>query len=370
MRCSVCIKKYTNKHRRKITCQECNYEVCSCCLVKYITSVILTPCCMQCGTPIYICLYKNLISAKKYAHIIRLSFEKKILLEEANIIKQQHIKDKFQSTILDVIGCSRCDNILVTEKKVSKFSHRPLSIKPHTIECASCASVFCAFCFFQLESDTSSHECVIKLKLCPRCCNLIEKEDAGCDQMFCVLCNTVFSWKTGLIVDSDSSHNPHYYQWKRKTGELRRHDLDNPKEGRFYIKCQNDFKDQKLVLSEICIGFGFHSMFEVDKKDFLLSFHNMFLNALLEVSKFLEKAPDIQHNLQASRISNTISLTLWKKNLKRHFYLIYQYEAIKYNILKTLDRLYTMVLEEDPDDKAIEKLCLQSVQQNDNILMS
>lgn len=380
MSCGVCIKKYTNKHRRKITCQECNYEVCSCCLVKYIMSVILTPCCMHCGTPVYICLYRNLISTKKYAHIIRLSFEKKILLEEADIIKQQHIKDKFKSTILDVIGCSKCNDSLVTEKKDTKFSQLlppsaavPKVLSPSTksnmIECVSCAAVFCASCFSQLESDTISHECVIKLKPCPKCCNLIEKEDAGCDQMFCVLCNTSFSWETCLIVDNDSSHNPHYYQWKKKTGELRRHDLDNPKEGRFYIKCQNDFKDQKLVLSEICTGFGFHSMFEVNKKDFLLSFHSMFLNTLLEVSRFLEKAPNIRHNLQASRISNTTSLSLWKKNLKKHFYLIQQYEAVKYNILKTLDRLYTMVLEEDPNDEEIEKVCLQSVQQNDNILM-
>lgn len=368
MSCSVCIKKYTNKHRRKITCQECNYEVCSCCLVKYIMSVILTPCCMQCGTPVHMCLYRNLISAKKYEHIVRLSFEKKIRLEEANIIKQQHIKDKFQSTILDVIGCSRCNNKLVTENRDTKVlpsSTKP-NMPPKAVECVSCAAVFCAFCFSQLESDKSTHTCVVKLKQCPRCCNLIEKEDAGCDQMFCVLCNTLFSWETGLIVDNDSAHNPHYYQWKRKTGELHRHELDDPREGRFYIKCENDFKEQKLVLSEICIG---PSMFEVDKKDFLLSFHSMFLNVLLEVSRFLEKETNIRHNLQVSYISNTISLALWKRNLKKHFYLIQQYEAVKYNILKTLDRLYTMVLEEDPNNEEIEKLCLQSVQQNDNILM-
>ena len=370
MSCSVCIKKYTNKQRRKITCQECNYEVCSCCWVKYIMSVILTPCCMQCGTSVHICLYRNLISAKKYAHIVRLSSEKKIRLEEANIIKQQHIKDTFQSTVLDVIGCSKCNNRMVIKNRYTEFS-QPLSpsTKPNILECVSCATVFCTSCFSQLESDNSTHTCVIKLKQCPRCCNLIEKEDAGCDQMFCVLCNTTFSWETGLIVDNDNAHNPHYYQWKKKTGKLQRHELDDPREGRFYIKCQNDFNEQKIVLSEICIGFGFPFMSEVDKKDFLLSFHSMYLNVLLEVSKFLEKETNIRYNLQASYISNTISLALWKRNLKKHFYLIQQYEAVKYNILKTMDRLYTLVLEEDQNDKEIEKLCLQSVQQNDNILM-
>jgi len=369
MSCDVCIKKYTNKQRKKITCQECNYEVCSCCWVKYIMSVQLTPCCMQCRTPVHICLYKNLISAKKYTHIVRSSFQKKIRLEEASIIKQQHIKDTFQSTILDVIGCSKCNNSLGSENRYTKFSQLLPSTKPNMLECVSCADVFCAFCLSQLESDRSTHTCVIKLKPCPRCCNLIEKEDAGCDQMFCVLCNTLFSWETGLIVDNDSAHNPHYYQWKRKTGKLNRHELDDPREGKFYIKCENDFKDQQLVISEICIGFGFSSIFKVDKKEFLLSFHNMFLTVLLDLSKFLEKDPNIRHNLQVSRISNNISMSLWKRKLKKHFYLIQKYEAVKYNILKTLDRLYTMVLEENPNDEEIEKLCLQSVQQNDNILI-
>lgn len=369
MSCSVCIKKYTNKHRRKIICQECNYEVCSCCLVKYVASVITTPRCMQCGTRVHICLYRTLISAKKYAHLVRLNFEKKIRAEEANIIKQQHIKDVFQSTVLDVIGCSRCNNSLVTENRDASFSRLTFSAKPNTLECVSCANVFCAFCFLQLESNTDTHVCVVKLKPCPRCCNLIEKEDAGCDQMFCVLCNAMFSWETGLIVDSDNAHNPHYYQWKKKTGRLHRHELDDPREGRFYIKCENDFKDQKIRLSKICTGFGFPSVFEVDKKDFLLSFHNMFLNVLLEVYSFLDKETDVRYNLRVGYISNILSPASWKRNLKKHFYLIQQYEAVKYNILKTLDRLYTMVLEENSSDEEIEKMCLRAVQQNDNILM-
>jgi hypothetical protein len=66
-------------------------------------------------------------------------------------------------------------------------------------------------------------------KPCPSCKTPIYKID-GCDQMYCLQCNTAFSWKT-LEIEKGRIHNPHYYEMMRKrsaNGEIPREAGDAP----------------------------------------------------------------------------------------------------------------------------------------------
>jgi hypothetical protein len=91
-------------------------------------------------------------------------------------------------------------------------------------KCGVCDTTTCVECLEIKENDT--HECkkenvesakMIKKETrpCPTCATRIYKID-GCDQMWCIDCKTAFSWNTGKVVNT-KIHNPHYYDYIRRT---------------------------------------------------------------------------------------------------------------------------------------------------------
>lgn len=102
-----------------------------------------------------------------------------------------------------------------------------------TFACGLCSATLCRRCRIVLqpagptattkrvphtcdESVVESVKAMAKdTRACPGCAAPIFKVD-GCNQMWCVSCNTAFDWATGDVVRG-TIHNPHYYEWMRRT---------------------------------------------------------------------------------------------------------------------------------------------------------
>jgi hypothetical protein len=100
-------------------------------------------------------------------------------------------------------------------------------------KCGLCEAKICSKCHVvksddehMCDPDTVATVAALKKesKPCPKCAAPISKID-GCDQMWCTLCKTAFSWNTGKV-ETGVVHNPHFFQYMRETGQaIPRRDL-------------------------------------------------------------------------------------------------------------------------------------------------
>lgn len=103
---------------------------------------------------------------------------------------------------------------------------------PRYAKCVVCDTFVCMACMCETPSpvsgahqlhvcnadDLASAEVVRKeSKPCPKCGTRISKV-SGCDQMFCVACQTAFSWTSGTI-ETGVIHNPEYFRLRRRMQE-------------------------------------------------------------------------------------------------------------------------------------------------------
>jgi len=111
-----------------------------------------------------------------------------------------YLSSQWKCGLCDIWSCPDCHLVIGKSKDI------PHECDPNDVETAK-----------MLKAET---------KPCPKCHSTIFKID-GCDQIWCTQCHTAFSWKTGNI--ETKIHNPHYYEWLRKTqGAVPRDPLDRP----------------------------------------------------------------------------------------------------------------------------------------------
>jgi hypothetical protein len=129
-------------------------------------------------------------------------------------------------------------------------------------KCDICDIQVCKKCFIQ---KGQNHECDPELvetckliradaRPCPKCSEYISKI-SGCDQMFCTMCGTAFSWTSGMI-ESGTIHNPHAHAFFRNNPDALNQYINN-QDGRrniadggcrFYIPQHFELEEIYLII--------------------------------------------------------------------------------------------------------------------------
>lgn len=269
MECQICIEPYNLSTRKKIICNFCNFEQCCKCFRRYLlTSEKIAPDCMNCNHELNLDfiaeatpkIFHNVEYRNRRSQIL-LSQERS-LLPDSQILVERHkqaIKNKeliknHKNTIIELKNRIRIlsreiyalNNINYDnydDKKERKKFIFPCPAEgcrgflSQAWKCGTCETKACSKCGSiktddnhvcnedELKSFTKLRE---ETRPCPKCAVPIYKI-SGCDQMWCVECNTPFSWNKGTII-SGVIHNPHFYEWQRSNngGVAPRVPGDNP----------------------------------------------------------------------------------------------------------------------------------------------
>ena len=267
--CNVCCEKFTEKRRKRIGCAACDYEACNVCYKTFITSEgVSRPKCMQCNTEWTGQFLKQNFSdafisgeLRKHTSTILLQQQVAMLPATQPAVEQQIIYERHTNEVKDI---NRQIRELIQRKIAinielhrirraqntnadgndgnngndddgrSLFQHKCCDPECRGFvssawKCGTCGKFSCAHCH-EVKGATSAeveqHVCnpdnveTVRLlrsdtKPCPSCGIYIQKTE-GCDQMFCISCKQLWSWKTGKI--EERGHNPHYLEWMRSRG--------------------------------------------------------------------------------------------------------------------------------------------------------
>lgn len=270
--CSVCLEKVTGSLRKEVPCQYCQYAACLTCVKRYMLESPQDAHCMNCKRAwnrefidSYLSMSFRKNALKTHREAILLDREKarlpllqprisaKVRAEEMNkeILESMKTIQDMEKTIaaartevyrfqnrqhrLREIAAGRippeAENQDADKKEVRQFTQKcPVDdcrgFLSSQWKCGTCQTYICNECLVPkgkerdaahtCNEDTKATAALIRkeTKPCPKCGMGICKVD-GCDQMWCVSCQTPFSWTTGRLVFG-VVHNPHYYQWLRE----------------------------------------------------------------------------------------------------------------------------------------------------------
>ena len=246
MNCNICIEKF-NKMNRKIVKCKCGFECCRNCIKIYLLDKLEDAHCMSCKVA-WDRAFLSENFEKTWINKIYKEHRENVLLErEMSMLQatQVHVEReiKLENLQNEILEYSKKIRELENELYRLRTNKIPLEKKKFirkcpngdckgflstALKCELCNAWACAECRelvgFTSESK-EQHVCepqilenvkaiVADSKPCPNCAAMTFKI-IGCNQMYCVECNTPWDWKSGRII-TGTIHNPHYFEYLQR----------------------------------------------------------------------------------------------------------------------------------------------------------
>lgn len=281
----MCCAGFTKQQRKPVQCLYCSYTACAACVQQYVLSVPRDAACMSCARPwnrefLASSLPRTWLHGAYKEHRERVLLEREIaMLPSSQALVENYRTAKELEQELHELEVEYAElhlrirtinlesvHMRARVRNLSANNYQGTGGAASTAErrtfvracpadgcrgflstawkCGVCAVYVCKDCHEikgqERDAGNAAHRCdpgnvataallARDTKPCPKCAAMIYKIE-GCNQMFCTSCNTAFCWRTGQIVTNGQIHNPHYYEFLRRTngGEAPRNAGDVP----------------------------------------------------------------------------------------------------------------------------------------------
>lgn len=320
--CQVCAEEIRNAK----VCPMCHYKACTTCLQRYLLDSHLEPHCMNCHRAWDRTVLSSMFTQRFLQNQLRQKRQELVFERERtrfpstlSLITRQ----KEEKELLGDIGKIRHmlnERLLRLRELRTNGESRFKSGHPCPLEecrgyiddsngmCGLCAKTVCLRCNKESHSGSECreedlaqwHEVKTTTRPCPSCRVRIFKI-SGCDQMWCPMCRTAFSWSTGRI-QRGQVHNPHYYEWLFRDGG------EEPQEAPPQPCVQNIPSAHALLTRRLSLR---------SDQNYLTSFHRLLVHIRQVELRKLTQNRDLTLDLRISYLQGVMDETNFKKRLLR-----------------------------------------------------